>query len=135
MSLQNTSVGQPDPRVVGIVRLAFLLSAGLFGAAVGFLRSKGLESVDSEQARALGIAGKAVWAVALAACLFLAARVRAGREPGRAYAQSIVGWAIAESTAIFGATYWFLVGTSQWYFSGLGFLALVLIMLPGVRRA
>ncbi|MGH7694353.1 MAG: hypothetical protein ACRENH_05205 [Gemmatimonadaceae bacterium] len=133
--MRAPSLRGPDPRVVAILRFAFLLGAGLFGGVIGYLRSQGGVSGDAELARAMTLAGRAVWAVALAACLLLAARVRAAHEPERVFAQSVVGWAIAESTAIFGGVYWYLVGSSQWYFSGLGFLALALIMLPGMRRA
>jgi hypothetical protein len=133
-SSQRPGQSGPDPRVVPILRLAFLLGAGLFGGVIGYLRSQGDASTDPALARPLTLAGRGVWGVALAACLILASRVRAERDPGRMFAQSTVGWALAESTAIFGGVYWYLVGSSQWYFSGLGFLALTLIMLPGVRR-
>jgi hypothetical protein len=76
-----------------------------------------------------------VWGVAIAGCLFLWGRIRAERDPEKILAQSIIGWALAESTAIFGAAYWYLVGNSNWYFPGLGFLALALLSLPGVRRS
>lgn len=124
----------PDPRVVPILRLGFLLGAGLFGGVIGFLRSQGDVSVNPELARPLTLAGRGVWGLALAGCLLLASRVRSERDPGRIFAQSTIGWALAESAAIFGGVYWYLVGSSQWYFSGLGFLALALIMLPGMRR-
>ena len=124
----------PDARIVPILRLAFLLGAGLFGGVIGYLRSQGSGSSDPELARSLTLAGRGVWGVALAACLVLAMRVRSERDPGKTFAQSVVGWALAESTAIFGGAYWYLVGSSQWYFGGLGFLALALIMLPGIRR-
>ena len=132
---QRPAQSGPDARVVPILRLAFLLGAGLFGGVIGFLHSQGDLSADLELARPLTLAGRGVWGVALAGCLMLASRVRSEGDPGRIFAQSIVGWALAESAAIFGGVYWYLVGSSQWYFSGLGFLALVLIMLPGVRRA
>ncbi len=125
----------PDPRLVSILRLAFLLGAGLFGAVIGYLRSQGSVSGNAELAHQMTLAGRGVWGVALAVCVVLAMRVRDERDPGKIFAQSVVGWALAESAAIFGGVYWYLVGTSQWYFSGLGFLALALIMLPGVRRS
>ncbi len=134
MTSGASSLSGPEPRVVAILRLAFLLGAGLFGGVIGYLRSQGSVSSVPEVARAMTLAGRGVWGVALAVCVVLAMRVRDERDSGKIFAQSVVGWALAESTAIFGGVYWYLVGTSQWYFSGLGFLALALIMLPGVRR-
>lgn len=133
---QSTPISgpSPDPRLVAILRLAFLLGAGVFGGVIGFLRSGASVSRDVETTRALTVAGRGVWIVALAACLLLAARVRGERAPRKVFSQSVIGWAIAESTAIFGGVYWYLLGASNWYFSGLGFLALSLIMLPGIRR-
>ena len=131
---QRPGQSGPDARVVPIMRLGFLLGAGLFGGVIGYLRSQGSLSSYPELARPLTLAGRGVWGVALAVCLVLASRVRSERDPGKVFAQSIVGWALAESAAIFGGVYWYLVGSSQWYFSGLGFLALALIMLPGIRR-
>ncbi len=134
MGASPSTVSGPDTRVVAILRLAFLLGAGVLGAVVGFMRSQGAVSSSAETARGLTIAGRVLWGVALAACLFLASRVRAERDPRNVFAQSVVGWAIAEGVAIFGVAYWYLFGASQWYFTGLGFLALALIMLPGIRR-
>ncbi|MGH7710801.1 MAG: hypothetical protein ACREOG_05930 [Gemmatimonadaceae bacterium] len=135
MARRSNAMPGPDPRVVPILRLAMLGGAGLLGGVVGFLRSQGAVPTATEAARGLTIAGRVLWGVAIAGCLFLAARVRDEREPAKVLAQSIMGWALAESVAIFGAVYWYLLGNSQWYFPGLGFLALALVMLPGVRRA
>lgn len=134
---QPTSVTGPDPRVVPILRLAFLLGAGVFGAVTGYLRSHGEAPGEgaSELARTMTLVGRGVWGVALAACLALAMKARGERDAGKVFAQSVVGWALAESTAIFGGVYWYLLGASNWYFSGLGFLALALIMLPGIHRS
>lgn len=129
------SFNGPDPRVIPILRLAFLVGAGLFGGAVGCLQTRGELASDPAMARPLTIAGRVIWIVALGACLFLASRVRNESNARKVFATSLIGWAIAESTAIFGGVYWFVVGNSQWYFSGLGFLALSLLMLPGARRA
>jgi hypothetical protein len=121
-------------RTVPLLRLAMLAGAGLLGGVVGFLRSQGGVPEATEAARALTLAGRGVWGAALAGCLFLGARARSERDPAKVLAQSIIGWALAESTAVFGAAYWYLVGSPNWYFPGLGFLALALLMLPGVRR-
>jgi hypothetical protein len=131
----NSVETQPSrARVVPIIRIAMLVGAGLLGGVVGFLRSQGSVPDAQDAAQAMTLAGRGVWGAALAGCLFLASRVRGERDPDKILSQSIIGWALAESTAIFGATYWYLIGSSQWYFPGLGFLALALLMLPGVRR-
>ncbi|MEW5918853.1 MAG: hypothetical protein AB1762_20795 [Gemmatimonadota bacterium] len=127
----------PDARAraVPLIRLAMLGGAGLFGGVVGFLHSQGDVTATPALAQPLTLAGRGVWGVAIAGCVFLWGRIRAERDPEKILAQSIIGWALAESTAIFGAAYWYLVGSSNWYFPGLGFLALALLALPGVRRS
>ena len=122
-------------RAVPIIRMAMLGGAGLLGGVVGYVRSQGLAPVATEAAQALTLAGRALWGAALAGCLFLWSRVRREANEEKVLAQSIIGWGLAESVAIFGAAYWYLVGDAQWYFPGLGFLALALLMLPGVRRS
>lgn len=124
----------PNPIIIPILRMAFLLGAAFLGGVVGTVRSLQPVSESLETARPLAIAGRIIWAVAIAGCLFIAIRGRKERDRARVLSQAIVGWAIAESVAIFGAAYWFLSGVSQWYFTGLGFLAFALLAIPGVRR-
>ncbi|MGQ0538836.1 MAG: hypothetical protein ACT4R6_07825 [Gemmatimonadaceae bacterium] len=123
-----------DPRIVPVLRLAFLMGAGFLGGAVGFIRSRAPATVDPAAAATLTLAGRITWIVVLAVCLFLASRIRAQRDSVRALSLSIITWAVAESTAIFGAVYWFLFGSPNWYFPGLGLLALTLLALPGAAR-
>lgn len=121
-------------RAVPLIRMAMLGGAGLFGGVVGFLQSRGQLAPNPEAAGSLATAGRIIWGVAIVACVFLWNRIRGERDPEKILSLSIIGWAFAESAAIFGATYWYLVGRSSWYFPGLGFLALALLALPGVRR-
>ena len=125
----------PDPRFVSILRLAFLIGAGLFGVVVGLVGSADPSRYPPDTPRTLTLIGRGIWGVALAGCLFLAAKARDERDPAKLFSLSIVGWGLAESVALFGGVYWFVLGSSQWYFPGLGFLALALVMLPGVRRS
>ncbi|HJU74993.1 MAG TPA: hypothetical protein VJ717_14715 [Gemmatimonadaceae bacterium] len=129
----NPSAAAPDPRIVPILRLALLGGAGLLGGVIGFLRPARLE-VAQDMANPLTLIGRGIWGVAIAACLFLASRIRTERDPRKVFAHSVIGWGFAESTAVYGAVYWYLLGTSQWYFSGLGFLALALLAMPGLPR-
>jgi hypothetical protein len=121
-------------RVVPILRMAMLGGAGLIGGVVGYMRSQGLGPVATDAAQTLTLIGRGVWGAAIAGCLFLWSRIRGETDQEKVLAQSIIGWALAESVAVFGAAYWYLVGNAQWYFPGLGLLALALLMLPGVRR-
>jgi len=129
-----TTALEQKSRVVPIIRMAMLGGAGLLGAVVGYVRSQGLAPVDADTVQTLTLMGRGVWGAAIAGCLFLWSRIRGVSDPEKVLAQSIVGWALAESVALFGAAYWYLVGNAQWYFPGLGFLALALLMLPGVKR-
>lgn len=123
--------GTTDVGRVAILRLALLLGAGFLGAIVGFTRP---QTTPYGAPPALTTIGRVVWAIAIVACLLLALRARRDRDPSRLLATSIVGWGFAELTTVFGAAYWYLVGSSEWYFAGLGFLALTLFALPGVPR-
>lgn len=123
----------PDPRIVPVLRLAMLGGAGLLGVVVGLLHPA-VPADGGGLASSLTLAGRIIWGIAIVGCLVIASRVKGERDPGRRLTLSIVGWALAESVAVFGAVLWYLLGTSQWYFPGLGFLALALVMLPGVER-
>lgn len=122
-------------RAVPIIRMAMLGGAGLLGGVVGFVRSQGLAPATTEAVQTLTLIGRGVWGAAIAGTILLWSRIRGETDQEKILAQSVLGWALAESVAIFGAAYWYLVGNAQWYFPGLGFLALVLLMLPGVRRS
>jgi hypothetical protein len=123
----------PDPRIVPVLRLALLGGAGLLGVVVGLLHPEPPANA-ADVLSSLTLAGRVIWGIAIVGCLVIASRVRNERDPGRRLSLSIVGWALAESVAVFGAVLWYLSGSSQWYFPGLGFLALALVMLPGVAR-
>lgn len=133
MSLESRSAG-PNPIVIPILRMAFLLGAAFLGGVVGIVRWQVEGTLSPDAATPLANTGRILWGIAIAGCLFIALRARKERDRARVLSQSIVGWAIAESLAIFGAVYWFLSGVSQWYFTGLGFLAFALLAIPGVRR-
>jgi hypothetical protein len=107
--------------------------AGLYGGLVGYLQSRGQLTTNPAGADLVTV-GRVLWGVAIVACVFIWNRVRIERNFEKVLSLSIIGWAFGEAVALFGATFWFLVGTSNWYFPGLGFLALVLLALPGVRR-
>ena len=124
----------PNPLVIPILRMAFLLGAAFLGGVVGIVRWQVEASLPPESAEPLANTGRILWGLAIASCVFIAARVRRERDRAKVLAQSIIGWAIAEAIAIFGAVHWFLSDMSQWYFAGLGFLAFTLLAIPGVRR-
>lgn len=133
MSPESGTAG-PNPLIIPLLRMAFLLGAAFLGGVVGIVRWQGEATLSPETATPLATTGRILWGIAIAGCVVIAARVRSERDRAKVLSQSIVGWAIAESVAIFGAVYWFLSGVSQWYFTGLGFLALALLAMPGVRR-
>ena len=133
MSPQSGTAG-PNPIIIPLLRMAFLLGAAFLGGVVGIVRWQVEASLPLETATPLATTGRILWGIAIAGGVFIAARVRRERDRAKVLSQSIVGWAIAESVAIFGAVYWFLSGMSQWYFAGLGFLAFALLAIPGVRR-
>ncbi len=125
----------PDRRTVAILRLAMLIGAALFGVVIATVGGADPSAYPATTARTFTLIGRGVWGAALAGCLFLWAKARDERHPAKLFSLSMIGWALGEAVALFGGVYWYVLGSSQWYFPGLGFLALSMAMLPGVRRA
>jgi hypothetical protein len=106
------------------IRFAMLTGVLVFGGVVFFARRSGTApGMPEESQRMLLLMGRFLWVAAIAGCVFVyqaAGRARAGR----ASQLHIVGWALGESVALFGAVVWFLTGTPAWYVPGLTFLVL-----------
>ena len=106
------------------IRFAMLTGVLLFGGVVFFARRSGTApGMPEESQRMLLLMGRFLWVAAIAGCVFLyqaAARARTAR----ASQLHIVGWALGEAVALFGAVVWFLTGTPAWYVPGLTFLVL-----------
>ena len=110
------------------IRFAMLVGVLLFGGVVLFVRRAGTAPALPEASQSmLLLMGRFLWALAIVGCLVLYQRVGHASAP-RASQLHIIGWALGESVALFGAVIWFLTGTPSWYVPGLTFLVLTFLV-------
>ena len=115
-------------RTLGLIRIALLVGVLALGGIVWYLR-RSADPVAGVNPRALRVAGQAVWGVMTLGTLtvfLLAGRAR----PERRAMFSVIAWALGESTAIYGALFWWLLGDPQWYLYGVACLLLTYFIFP-----
>lgn len=117
-----------SPRVLGLVRIALLTGVLALGGIVWLVRASSDASYRVDP-RGLRLAGQAVWGLATLGtlALFMAAP-RASPERRRTFA--MIAWALGESTAVYGALFWMLLGDPQWYLYGVACLLLTYFIFP-----
>jgi hypothetical protein len=110
------------------IRFAMLAGVLLFGGVVLFMRRSGTAPAMPEASQdMLLLMGRVLWVLAIGGCIVLYQAV--GRaSAARASQLHIIGWALGESVALFGAAIWFLTGTPSWYVPGLTFLVLTFLV-------
>lgn len=110
------------------IRFAMLVGVLLFGGVVWFIRPSGSAPGLPEGAQEmLLLMGRFLWALAIVGCIVLFQAI--GRaSASRASQLHIIGWALGESVALFGAVIWFLTGTPSWYLPGVTFLVLTFLV-------
>lgn len=124
------SARPPSLVALAAIRVALLLGVLLFGAITMFLHRRGLWAPASvESLETLRLIGIGTWAFAVIGVIVLRARglgssVETGAEP------SIIGWAIGEAVAMFGAVQYFLSGRPAWYINGVLFLLATFVIFP-----
>ncbi len=110
------------------IRFAMLVGVLLFGGVVWFIRRSGTAPALPEASQEmLLLMGRFLWALAIVGCVVLF-QVIARASASRAAQLHIIGWALGESVALFGAVIWFLTGTPSWYVPGLTFLVLTFLV-------
>lgn len=129
--------GAPDgprpasPATLGVVRLGILLGVLAFGGVVWHLqRQPDWAPAGGLDRDLLFYAALGIWTVAAAGVTLVRARWRREPDPGRRTTLLIVGWALGELPAIWGAVYYLLTGDPQRYFTGLMFLVVSFLLLP-----
>lgn len=112
-----------------------LLGVLLYGGAVFFLRRTGEPpSTDPEQMRQLIWIGRGMWAMVVIGCAVLWQVMQRTESRQKKQSLSIIGWALGEGAALYGATVWFLTGASSLYVPGLVFLLLTFLIFPAARN-
>jgi hypothetical protein len=128
----------PGPAATKLLLIRTALLAGLlvFGGVTWYMRRQPDALVlPPERARLYGYVFVAMAAAALTALFVLRRRLQApgGLTEMAAVQTYIIGYAIAEGTALFGGVTWFLGGSQQWYVAGILLMVASFQVLP-VRR-
>lgn len=123
----------PPAATLGVIRIALLTGVLMFGGITWFMqRGADWSPADGDSLRLLRIGMLATWVVAVLLLLVLRARLgRLTEAAGRS--MLIIGWAIGEGAALFGAVYYFLSGQAEWYIAGLFVMLAAFILFP-IRR-
>lgn len=119
---------------LGLIRFALLAGALGFGAVVYFaqpIEGRG-QRPTAETIQQLRYVGYAVWGVAIAGMLFLKIRLGETIESGSPNLM-IIGWALAEMTALFGGVYYQLVGDYALYVAGIVVMLVSFALFPVPR--
>jgi len=118
-----------------IIRTGLLLGVLVFGAVTWYLRRQGsLETLDPSQTATFSYAFMALTAGALVGLFMLRVRVQRTTDGAKQIQLYIIGYAMAESAALFGGVIWYLGGPREWYIAGLVLMVVAFQVLP-VRRA
>lgn len=121
-------------RQAALLRFALFAGVVLFGAVTWFVhRDPQWRAPAPALVESLRLATYAVWAVGVVAVLVargIHARARDESRQGTA----LLGWAIGESVAIFGAVYYFMTDDPWRYFYGIVFMLATFILFPVRRR-
>jgi hypothetical protein len=116
------------------IRFAMLLGVLLFGGVVYFSRlSEDAPVLTPEKLRQFRWIGQGLWVVAVGGSAFAFQRFNTSDAPSHRQTWSIIGWALGETVALFGAVVWYLGGSPAWYVPGLLFFLITLLVLPGRR--
>ena len=117
-----------------LIRTAMLLGVLLFGAVTLYLEYEGrLSAIPAERARMLGYVFMALTGMALVALFTIRGRLQSADE-ARQMTLHIIGYAVAEGTALFGAVIWFVGGAREWYVAGVVLMVVAFQVLPVKRE-
>lgn len=111
------------------VRLALLSGVLLFGVVIAYLSKGGAITPDP----ALGPVFRIVFLGLAVMCIVAVFAIRGamGRvDGGRRGTLAIVGWALAEGSAILGGVCWLITGQRPLYFVGVALLVAAILLLP-----
>ncbi len=108
-----------------------LLGVLLFGGVVYVTRQGApTPTLDPERGRQLVWAARVLWVLVIPATIFAFSRFQRSRGKGGLQTWSIIGWALGETVALFGAVVWFMGATAAWFVPGLVFFLITLVVFP-----
>jgi hypothetical protein len=114
-----------------LIRTALLGGLLVFGAVTFYLRMQpSAATLPPDRARLLGYVFTAMAVGALAVLFVLRRRLEGGVTEQSALQTYIIGYAVAEGTALFGGATWFMGGHLNWYVAGLLLMVISFQILP-----
>lgn len=123
------TLAKPSPQPVQLIRLALIAGVLMFGAVILFVHRQASWKAGTLPS-AIGYALLAYAIVALSIARAMRGRVLREPDPQRRASLLIIGWAIGEAAALFGAVIFFVTGQGQWYLLGLFAMLSVFAFLP-----
>ncbi|MBK8248026.1 MAG: hypothetical protein IPK85_11585 [Gemmatimonadetes bacterium] len=116
------------------IRFAMLLGVLLFGGVVYASRlSPDAPTLTADMLRQLRWIGQGLWVMAIGGSAFALQQYHKSEASSHRQTWSIIGWALGETVALFGAVVWFLGGSPVWYIPGLLFLLITFMAFPARR--
>jgi hypothetical protein len=113
-----------------------LLGLVLFGLSTNYMKGRGNAIVlTGERARVMSYCFIGITAAALAGMMFIRSRLGATQDVKRLFLMYIIGYALAEGAALFGAVTWFIGGSRDWFIAGLVLMVAAFQVLPVKRNA
>lgn len=122
---------------LSLVRMAMLGGVLMFGGISWYVHHAGGAPVappGEAQQDMLRWIGYAAWGVALTALGVLRTVFSRTTDPAKLATVAIIGWALGESVALYGAVILFLSGDGQMYITGLIAMLITFSLFPLPRR-
>lgn len=131
MNDDSSSPGErrASPAQLRLIRLSLLLTVVIFGVMVGVM-VQGKPPRAPELGRPLLLVNLAYLVGAMLGILYFQRRHAAERDRSRRVTFNVVAWALGESTALFGAMHYLLVGSPIPYLVGLAMLLASFVLVP-----
>lgn len=118
-----------SPTQLRLIRLSLLLTVMIFGVLVTVM-VRNEPPRAPEMARPLQMVNIAYLVGAMVGILYFQRRHAAERDRQRRVTFNVIAWALGESTALFGAVHYLLVGNPIPYLVGLGTLLASFVLVP-----
>jgi FtsH-binding integral membrane protein len=113
-----------------------LLGLVLFGLSTLYVKGRGNPvMLPDERARVMSYIFICVAAAALAGMIFIRSRLSIPADAKHLFLMYIIGYALAEGAALFGAVTWYIGGSRDWYIAGLVLMVTAFQVLPVRREA
>lgn len=119
-----------------IIRTAMMLGLVLFGVATMYIQRKGpTNAMSDDTMKMFSYIFIAMAVSGLGAMIFIRSRLGAIQDTRKQVSMYLVGYALAEATALFGAVTWYVGGAREWFIAGLVLMVVSFQVLPVKRSA